>query len=113
VTVRWGRVGLALLLVCTAVLYLWDLSANGYGNTFYAAAAQAGAHSWSTWFFVVSVAIAASLSQGPVPTAFGRWTGGQSFRSMSVLLAATHTPWSAAINGSCLPQLSRSCRERR
>jgi 4-amino-4-deoxy-L-arabinose transferase-like glycosyltransferase len=51
VTVRWPRVGLAILLVCTSVLYLWNLSAGGYGNTFYAAAAQAGAHSWSAWFF--------------------------------------------------------------
>src|SRR3954447_26001127 len=51
VTVRRGRLGLAILLVCTAVLYLWNLSAGGYGNTFYAAAAQAGAQSWSAWFF--------------------------------------------------------------
>ncbi len=39
------------LLVATAVLYLWNLSANGYGNDFYAAAAQAGSQSWSAWFF--------------------------------------------------------------
>jgi 4-amino-4-deoxy-L-arabinose transferase-like glycosyltransferase len=42
---------LAALIVCTAALYLWNLSATGYGNTFYAAAAQAGAQSWSAWFF--------------------------------------------------------------
>ena len=50
-TARWPRWGLAALLVCTAVLYLWNLSASGYGNTFYAAAAQSGAQSWSSWFF--------------------------------------------------------------
>jgi 4-amino-4-deoxy-L-arabinose transferase-like glycosyltransferase len=47
-TERWA---LATLLVATAVLYLWNLSASGYGNTFYAAAAQAGSQSWSAWFF--------------------------------------------------------------
>ena len=34
-----------------AALYLLNLSATGYGNLFYAAAAQAGSHSWSAWFF--------------------------------------------------------------
>ena len=34
---------LTSLLTCTAVLYLWDLSISGWGNTYYAAAAQAGA----------------------------------------------------------------------
>jgi 4-amino-4-deoxy-L-arabinose transferase-like glycosyltransferase len=50
-TDRWPRWALALLLAATAVLYLWNLSASGYGNTFYAAAAQAGSQSWSAWFF--------------------------------------------------------------
>jgi 4-amino-4-deoxy-L-arabinose transferase-like glycosyltransferase len=42
---------LAALLVATAALYLLNLSATGYGNLFYAAAAEAGSHSWSAWFF--------------------------------------------------------------
>ncbi len=50
-TGRWPRWALAGLLAATAVLYLWNLSASGYGNTFYAAAAQAGSQSWSAWFF--------------------------------------------------------------
>lgn len=45
------RVALGVLLFAAAVLYLWDLSASGYGNSYYAAAAQAGAQSWSAWFF--------------------------------------------------------------
>jgi 4-amino-4-deoxy-L-arabinose transferase-like glycosyltransferase len=49
---------------------------------------------------LISGATAASLSQGPIPAAYGRWTGGQSFRALGPLLAATHTPWSAAVNGS-------------
>ncbi|MCK8616722.1 ArnT family glycosyltransferase [Gordonia sp. C13] len=48
---RCGRFGLAGLLMVTAVLYLWNLSASGYANTFYAAAAQAGSQSWKAWFF--------------------------------------------------------------
>jgi 4-amino-4-deoxy-L-arabinose transferase-like glycosyltransferase len=51
VTARWPRLALAALLAVTAVMYVWNLSACGYGNTFYAAAAQAGAQSWSAWFF--------------------------------------------------------------
>ncbi len=35
----------------SAVLYLWDLAANGYANTYYAAAALAASKSWSAWFF--------------------------------------------------------------
>ena len=49
-TPRWSRWVLAVLLTATAVLYLWNLSASGYGNTFYAAASQAGSRSWSAWF---------------------------------------------------------------
>jgi 4-amino-4-deoxy-L-arabinose transferase-like glycosyltransferase len=40
-----------ILLVATAALYLWNLSASGWGNSFYAAAAQAGAQSWKAWLF--------------------------------------------------------------
>ncbi len=47
----WPRWALAGLLTGTGVLYLWGLSASGYGNSFYAAAAQAGSQSWSAWFF--------------------------------------------------------------
>ena len=43
---NWSRWGLAALLAATAMSYLWNLSASGYGNTFYAAASQAGSQSW-------------------------------------------------------------------
>ncbi|ORM26879.1 glycosyltransferase family 39 protein [Williamsia sp. 1135] len=49
--VAWSRPAVAILLVATAILYIWDLSASGYANTFYAAAAQAGGESWKAWFF--------------------------------------------------------------
>src|ERR1700677_1852246 len=48
---RWARPALLGLLALTAVLYLWDLSASGYANSFYAAAVQAGTKSWKAFFF--------------------------------------------------------------
>lgn len=50
-TLRWPRFALFGLLAATAALYLCNLSINGYGNTFYAAAAQSGAKNWKAWFF--------------------------------------------------------------
>jgi 4-amino-4-deoxy-L-arabinose transferase-like glycosyltransferase len=47
----WARPGLLGLLALTALLYLWDLSRNGYANDFYAAAVQAGTRSWKAFFF--------------------------------------------------------------
>ncbi|OZE79936.1 glycosyl transferase [Rhodococcus sp. 15-649-2-2] len=43
--------GLLILLAATATLYLWNLTASGYANTFYAAAVQAGTKDWTAWFF--------------------------------------------------------------
>jgi 4-amino-4-deoxy-L-arabinose transferase-like glycosyltransferase len=48
---RWARPALLGLLAVTALLYLWDLSRNGYANDFYAAAVQAGTKSWKAFFF--------------------------------------------------------------
>jgi 4-amino-4-deoxy-L-arabinose transferase-like glycosyltransferase len=48
---RWSRPALGALLGLTAVLYLWGLGSAGYGNSFYAAAAQAGSSSWKAFFF--------------------------------------------------------------
>ena len=48
---RWERPALLALLVGTAVLYLWGLSASGYANDFYAAAVHAGTQSWKAWLF--------------------------------------------------------------
>ncbi|MHA3022271.1 ArnT family glycosyltransferase [Mycobacterium sp. BMJ-28] len=43
--------GLVLLLIGTAVLYLWNITVNGMGNQFYAAAAQAGSVDWEALLF--------------------------------------------------------------
>jgi hypothetical protein len=39
------------LLGLTAVLYAWNLSASGWANAFYSAAAQAGSASWKAFFY--------------------------------------------------------------
>jgi 4-amino-4-deoxy-L-arabinose transferase-like glycosyltransferase len=46
-----ARGSVIALLVATAALYLWGLSASGYANSFYSAAAQAGSTDWTAWFF--------------------------------------------------------------
>ena len=46
-----SRLGLAVLLAATAVLYLWNLSASGWANAFYSAAAQAGSSDWTAMLF--------------------------------------------------------------
>ena len=45
---RLVPVGLAVL---AGILYIWNLAASGYANTYYSAAAQAGSQSWPAWFF--------------------------------------------------------------
>ena len=47
----WVRPALLALLAATAVLYLWDLGASGWANSFYSAAVQAGTKSWKAMFF--------------------------------------------------------------
>jgi 4-amino-4-deoxy-L-arabinose transferase-like glycosyltransferase len=47
----WERPALIGLLLATAVAYLWNLSASGDANSFYAAAVQAGTKSWKAFFF--------------------------------------------------------------
>ena len=48
---RWVRPALIALLLFTGLAYLWDLSASGNANSFYAAAVQAGTKSWKAFFF--------------------------------------------------------------
>jgi len=48
---RWERPAVAGLLALTALLYLINLSRNGWANDFYAAAVQAGTKSWKAFFF--------------------------------------------------------------
>jgi 4-amino-4-deoxy-L-arabinose transferase-like glycosyltransferase len=48
---RWARPAFLGLLLATGLLYLYDLSASGYANSFYSAAVQAGSKSWKAFFF--------------------------------------------------------------
>ncbi|MFF7281790.1 glycosyltransferase family 39 protein [Streptomyces griseorubiginosus] len=48
---RWARPALWGLLLATAALYFYNLSASGYANSFYSAAVQAGTKSWKAMFF--------------------------------------------------------------
>ncbi|HEX3712913.1 MAG TPA: glycosyltransferase family 39 protein [Trebonia sp.] len=47
----WARPALLALLAVTGLVYLFNLSRNGYANDFYAAAVQAGTRSWKAFFF--------------------------------------------------------------
>jgi len=62
---RWERPALATLLLLTAVLYLWDLSASGWGNSFYSAAVQAGSQSWTAFLYGASDAAASITVDKP------------------------------------------------
>ncbi|MFJ9727966.1 ArnT family glycosyltransferase [Streptomyces sp. NPDC101209] len=48
---RWARPALWSLLLATGLLYLYNLSASGWANSFYSAAVQAGSRSWKAFFF--------------------------------------------------------------
>jgi 4-amino-4-deoxy-L-arabinose transferase-like glycosyltransferase len=71
------RAALTGLLAGTALLYLWGLSASGWANAFYSAAAQAGGESWTAWFFGSSDA-ANAITVDKTPAAL--WVTGLSVR---------------------------------
>jgi 4-amino-4-deoxy-L-arabinose transferase-like glycosyltransferase len=48
---RWERVGLVALLAGTAAAYLWHITVNGMGNSFYAAATWSGSRDWKALLF--------------------------------------------------------------
>ena len=50
-SLRPHQYALIALLALTALAYVWDLSASGNANSFYAAAVQAGTKSWKSFFF--------------------------------------------------------------
>ncbi|SCL21990.1 Dolichyl-phosphate-mannose-protein mannosyltransferase [Micromonospora pallida] len=47
----WTRPALAVLLVGTALLYLWGLGESGWANAYYSAAVQAGSESWTAFLY--------------------------------------------------------------
>ena len=47
----WVRLALLAILVATAALYLWNLSASGWANAYYSMAVQAASANWKAFFF--------------------------------------------------------------
>jgi 4-amino-4-deoxy-L-arabinose transferase-like glycosyltransferase len=47
----WEKPALWILLILTAVGYIWGLNESGWSNSFYSAAVQAGTKSWKAFFF--------------------------------------------------------------
>ena len=85
---RWVRPSAAGLLVSTAILYLWNLAATGYGNSFYAAAIQAGTKDWTALLFgSLDAGNAITVDKPPaalwIPALAGRIFG---FSSLSMLV---------------------------
>src|SRR3954453_13677996 len=77
----WTRPALCVLLAGTAVLYLWNLSASGWANEFYAASAQAGSQSWKAWLFA-SLDAGNAITVDKPPAAM--WVMGLSMRIFGV-----------------------------
>ena len=82
------RVGFVALLVLTAALYLWNLSASGWANAFYSAAAQAGADNWTAMLFGSSDA-ANAITVDKIPAAL--WVMDISVRIFGL------NPWSVLV----------------
>lgn len=85
---RWVRPSAVGLLVATAILYLWNLAATGYGNSFYAAAIQAGTKDWTAFLFgSLDAGNAITVDKPPaalwIPALAGRIFG---FSSLSMLV---------------------------
>ena len=47
----WTVRSAAAVGLLAAVLYVWNLAASGYANSYYSAAALAASQSWTAWFF--------------------------------------------------------------
>lgn len=85
---RWQRPGALALIVATGFLYLWNLNNSGYGNSFYAAAVQAGTKNWTALLFgSLDAGNAITVDKPPaslwIPALLGRVFG---FSSWTVLL---------------------------
>ncbi len=85
----WDRVALVALLVGTAVLYLWNLTASGWANAFYSAAVQAGSESWTAFFYGASDA-AGSITVDKPPAAL--WVMALSVRVFGLSSASILVP---------------------
>lgn len=51
VLAAWERPSLLILLCLSSALYFWNLDVNGWSNSYYSAAVQAGTMDWKAFFF--------------------------------------------------------------
>ena len=101
---RGEWIALAVLLVGTAVLYLWDLGASGYSNSFYAAAVQAGTKSWKALLFA-SLDVGNTVTVDKPPAAM--WVMGLSGRIFGF------GPWSMLVPEALMASPRSHCSTRR
>ena len=87
--VRPRHLALAVLLAGTAALYLVNLTASGWANAYYSAAAQAGGTSWTAWLFGSSDA-ANAITVDKTPAAL--WVMGLSVRVFGLSSASVLVP---------------------
>lgn len=85
---QWVRPSAAALLLVSALTYLWNLTNSGYGNSFYAAAVQAGTKNWTALLFAsLDPSNAITVDKPPaafwIPALLGRVFG---FSSLTMLL---------------------------
>jgi 4-amino-4-deoxy-L-arabinose transferase-like glycosyltransferase len=84
---------IAVLLLAASLVYVWDLSNNGWGNPYYAAAAQSGAASLKGLIFASSdLSNAITIDKPPLHTAV---------LALSVWLFGTN-PWSVLLPNALL-----------
>src|SRR5215207_9087702 len=86
-TPPWHGLALAVVLVLSAFLNLYDLTGEGYSNDYYAAAVKNMLASWSNFFFVSSDAGFVSVDKPPLGLwiqAVSVWLFG--FSGLSILL---------------------------
>ncbi|HEU0317899.1 MAG TPA: glycosyltransferase family 39 protein, partial [Solirubrobacteraceae bacterium] len=84
----WSRPALWIVALIAGVLAFWGLTRNGYGNSYYAEAAQAASRNWTAWATnALDVSGSDSLDKGPLANMLmglsGRVLG---FSSFSMLL---------------------------
>lgn len=90
---RWVLPALAGVGGLAAFLYLWNLTVSGYGNTYYAMAAQAASQSWSAWLFgALDAGSFITLDKPPL----ANWILGLSVRAFGLSPASVLLPQALA-----------------
>ncbi len=92
-TPRWVIPALVGVAGLAAFLYLWNITISGYGNTYYAMAAQAAAQDWAASFFgSLDAGNFITLDKPPLST----WVMGLSVRVFGLSAASVLVPQALA-----------------